>query len=330
MEMINNKSTTSYRHVKVVMAGMAYYSEMPYHSNALYFQSLNSTAYQSCDVVAHHPYFYTPEGNDANNLFDYETKAKMLLDYLSQFGKEIWATEWGWSTYNTNFSEQPFITMRQQADYILKRMTMLMYLCYDRVYHFTLYDLPVGWGGRDEFYGLLNATTISQVAKPSFYAMKNYLSIVGSNLKPVKIIKPLADPGNVHSMTATNGKDVFWIYWADKDYTNMSINGTEIFGNLNTTNQLVITTYEPIDGTSTTTSFSKNISSISITIKSTLTISQFTLMTTTSPQYSSKPTSSNSTIPLNSARTQVSMSNIVGVSWCLFIVISLFALVHVV
>ena len=115
--------------VKIAMAGMAYFSEMPFHNQKIMFYSLEALdAFNYCDIVAYHPYYNTPEGNIPQvNAYDVEMKAQVANQYLSQFGKKIYATEWRWSTYTSDFSEQPFITLRQQADYILKRLIMLMY-----------------------------------------------------------------------------------------------------------------------------------------------------------------------------------------------------------
>jgi len=244
--------------VKVVMAGMAYFSEMPNYNYDWMLRVLRDNgSFSYCDAVAYHPYYFTPEGDDPNDLFSFEDKATLVNSNLN--GKSVWATEWGWSTYTTNMEEQPFITELQQGDYILKRMTMLMHLCFDRVYQFTLHDLSNGVGGRDEFYGMLRATQDgSIVGKPSYFAMRNFLSFISNSsdntiLEPVDPIKPEVEPGNMHSLTVKDSSSgsIFWFYWANRELNvTIKLNTTMILGSYTDTPQIQMTFYEPLNGTS--------------------------------------------------------------------------------
>ena len=82
----------------IVMAGMAYYSQMPV-KGGLMLEALGRTGALGLGAIAaYHPYSLQPEGDDpkAN---DFILRAQ-LINRLLRAAKVpgIWATEWGWSS----------------------------------------------------------------------------------------------------------------------------------------------------------------------------------------------------------------------------------------
>ncbi|KAG2394092.1 hypothetical protein C9374_003856 [Naegleria lovaniensis] len=286
--------------IQIAMSGMAYFSEMPYHDMNPMFYSLEPLgAFNYCDIVSYHPYYNTPEGNiPQQNVYDFEIKAQLAQQFLSKFGKKIYATEWGWSTYASDFSEQPFITLTQQADYILKRLIMLMYLCFDRVYQFALFDFPpVGFSTRDTYYGIFNASTSampnSLPGKPSFYALRNFLNFIGNqhphnslHSTPKLIIPKVNDPGNMHSFTVQNSNgDVLWMYWTSMNSSNnqsMTLDTSLIKDILNQTmntssTSIVVTfsVYDPIENVLEANGIVEDLNRVTVNVHTTFRVAKF-------------------------------------------------------
>lgn len=101
---------------KMVTAGMAYYSQMPLHGNALILENLGKIgALQSADVVAYHPYSDQPEGDpDATEPDNFIQRAQVINRRLRNAQvQQIWVTEWGWSSYSGVADQQTPVTEQQ-------------------------------------------------------------------------------------------------------------------------------------------------------------------------------------------------------------------------
>lgn len=326
-QFISNTSNPEYnsmKNVKISMAGMAYFSEMPYHSQSPMFYALEPLgAYDKCDIVAYHPYYATPEGSDSNNVYDFETKAKeTAYPFLAKFGKRIFATEWGWSTYTTDFSEQPFISEKDQADYILRRLTILMHLCFDRVYQFAMFDFPtsIGASQRDTYYGMLRANitydssktnweNIQNMAKPSYFVLLNYLNFIGVNKQLFgvsNVFTPINDPGNMHSLTVHNGEgSLLWFYWGKQISSGIKLNSQPIKDMIKLTgyNMTSFTVYDPLNNIIVNNTLPSDVENITIDVQTNLRIAKFTFKSSNNPTPTPISSGNNGTIPKNSIVT---------------------------
>lgn len=169
---------------KLVPAGMAYYSQLPHAQQTLMLEQLHALgALQLSDVVAYHPYSDTPEGDpDLDNPDNFIERAQQLNLRLRAAGvKQIWATEFGWSTYRGPLEMQTQIDERQQANYLLRRLLLMMSLDYERVFWFCLQDIDKIVGERDRHYGLIYADA---QPKPAWFALQRLLQISGERLAP--------------------------------------------------------------------------------------------------------------------------------------------------
>ncbi len=167
---------------QVVLGGMAYYSQMPTRGKALMIEALGKGGLFALNtVIAYHPYSLQPEGDDPAAR-DFIQRAQQGHRSLRAAGvKQIWADEWGWSSYAGPKEEQPIIGERGQADYLLRRLALMSALDYDRIFLFALSDLDERASVRDRSYGLLdrNATP-----KPAYAALARFLAITGARLEP--------------------------------------------------------------------------------------------------------------------------------------------------
>jgi beta-xylosidase len=165
----------------VAMAGMAYYSQMAGRDGLMLEELGKLGAYQLKLIVAYHPYTDVPEGSEPGSR-DFLARASQLNARLRAVGvQQIWATEWGWSSYAGPKEEQPIIGEQGQAEYTLKRLALMAALDYDRVFLFALSDLDERAGVRDRCYGLLRE---NGDPKPVYHALLRFLSTCGPRLAP--------------------------------------------------------------------------------------------------------------------------------------------------
>ena len=157
------------------LGGMAYFSEMPLRGGQPMLKTLLDQKIQNkVDVVSYHPYTNLPDGSGEFNL---KEKVAMYNTYMRQQGvKQIWATEFGWSTYTGTVEYQPLITTQQQGDYLLKRIAMMMEMDFEKIFLFALSDLDNRASERDRSYGLLD---VNGDPKPSYRALKAFLAATG-------------------------------------------------------------------------------------------------------------------------------------------------------
>ncbi|MBC7701343.1 cellulase family glycosylhydrolase [Aquabacterium sp.] len=165
----------------VAMAGMAYYSQMAGRDGLMLEDLGKLGAYQLKLIVAYHPYTDVPEGSEPGSR-DFLVRATQLNARLRAVGaQQIWATEWGWSSYAGPKEEQPIIGEQGQAEYTLKRLALMAALDYDRIFLFTLSDLDERAGVRDRCYGLLRE---NGDPKSVYHALLRFLSTCGPRLEP--------------------------------------------------------------------------------------------------------------------------------------------------
>ncbi|MHC1480212.1 beta-galactosidase [Frateuria aurantia] len=196
---------------QVALGGMAYYSQMPNHQlmiselAALGLFSLNT-------VIAYHPYSLYPEGDDPGQR-DFIVRAQQAQKALRAAGAhQIWADEWGWSSYPGPVQEQPVIGAQGQADFVLRRLALMTTLDYDRIFLFALSDLDSRADLRDQFYGLL--TTDAQ-PKPAYVALSHFLDYVGPRLLPASPPTLQQSPGSLIAVSgARSDGSHLWMFWA--------------------------------------------------------------------------------------------------------------------
>jgi polysaccharide biosynthesis protein PslG len=192
---------------KLVLAGMGYYGGYTPAPSPEYVTKAGSmlldvvdnypTLVSSLEAVAYHPYTDTPEGepngvNPMTNGVFLERAAKLHADlHAGGNVKQIWATEFGWSTYQalTGVLIQTPITLEQQGDYFLRRLALMFSLDYSRAYMFNLADMgpgpetlqymPVTGTARDDFYGVLKN---DGTPKPAYAALAKFLEVTGAVL----------------------------------------------------------------------------------------------------------------------------------------------------
>ena len=195
-----------------VLGGMAYFSEMPLRGKRPMLKDLlDLDVDHHVDVVAYHPYTKMPSGKGEYNLNE---KVSFYNTYMRQQGvKQIWATEFGWSTYRGKVEVQPHITEHQQADYLLKRIALMMEMDFEKIFIFTLSDLDTRATERDRFYGLLDQ---QGDPKPAYYSLKYFLTVMGLNVKQDGLVAPYV--GDVEHLSwwesQASGRRIA-LLWAD-------------------------------------------------------------------------------------------------------------------
>ncbi|MBH3341850.1 beta-xylosidase [Pseudomonas mendocina] len=184
-------------------AGMAYFSQMPSRGMDLMLKSLLAKGLASENlIVAYHPYTEYPEGNTVGKNEFLDT-ARFINDGLRSAGvKQIWATEWGWSSYSGPKEMQAIIGISGQADFTLRRLALMSALDYDRVFLFNLSDLDARASVRDQSYGLLD---LDGQPKPVFHALKNFLEVTGPRLEPAEPPVFTSAPKDLYSVAWTRG-----------------------------------------------------------------------------------------------------------------------------
>lgn len=201
----------------VVMAGMAYYSQMPMHKRLMLEQLGALGAFGLGTVVTYHPYSQSPEGDDPVAQ-DFIVRGNLLNQRLRAAGvANVWATEWGWSSYAGPREEQPIIGRDGQADYVLRRLALMSAMDYDRIFLFALSDLDDRASVRDRSYGLLD---LNGQPKPVYTALARFLEATGPVLIPAAAPNVQNPPADLYSIgwTKPDGSHV-WMFWATNPVT---------------------------------------------------------------------------------------------------------------
>ncbi|GAB7529794.1 cellulase family glycosylhydrolase [Pseudomonas sp. 3A(2025)] len=219
----------------VATAGMAYYSQM--HSTPGYMlQTLvDGGLGQQNIVAAYHPYSEYPEGDSPPDR-DFLVRGNAMNQLLHSNGvQNVWATEWGWSSYAGPVEMQAIIGQRGQADYTLRRLALMSTMDYQRIFLFNLSDLDERASARDQGYGLVD---LRANPKPVYLALQNFLNITGPRLLP-------ADPPAVSSVP----RDLYAVSWSRPDGTQLLMVWSASSASLTFPNIREAVVHDPLDGT---------------------------------------------------------------------------------
>ena len=199
----------------IAMAGMAYFSEMG-DGSGLMIEKLGRLGAFNLDVIVpYHPYTARAEGSEADAR-DFVKRVQPAHQWLRAAGvKQIWATEWGWSSYQGPKEEQPIVGEDGQADLTIKRLALMAAMDYDRIFLFTLTDLDSRATQRDQHYGLVR---LNGEPKPVFHALKRFLATCGPRLEPDT--PPAVQGASPEGLVSIGWKRPdgtrLWMVWAEK------------------------------------------------------------------------------------------------------------------
>lgn len=199
----------------IAMAGMAYFSEMG-DGSGLMIEKLGRLGAFNLDVIVpYHPYTARAEGSEADAR-DFVKRVQPAHQWLRAAGvKQIWATEWGWSSYQGPKEEQPIVGEDGQADLTIKRLALMAAMDYDRIFLFTLTDLDSRATQRDQHYGLVR---LNGEPKPVFHALKRFLTTCGPRLEPDT--PPAVQGASPEGLVSIGWKRPdgtrLWMVWAEK------------------------------------------------------------------------------------------------------------------
>lgn len=196
----------------VVMAGMAYYSQMPVKGGLMLEELYKLGAQRLGVTAAYHPYSHEPESDEPGQN-DFILRAQQINAALRAVKvPAIWATEWGWSSYTGPKELQEIIGQEGQADYVIRRLALMSALDYDRIFLFSLADLDSRASPRDQHYGLLDQ---SAKPKPVYTALKRFLEISGPKLKPAAAPSLTERPTDLYSIAwqREDGRRL-WLFWS--------------------------------------------------------------------------------------------------------------------
>lgn len=218
----------------IVTAGVAYYGQVRGSTRSM-LQSMVDQGLASQDIIAaYHPYSEYPEGDSVTDR-DFLTRANTLNKSLHDAGvSQVWATEWGWSSYSGPVEMQHLVGVDGQADYTLRRLAMMSTMDYQRIFLFNLSDLDQRASVRDRNYGLLD---LDGEPKPVYTALKNFFDVTGPTLQP-------ADPPPATSMPA----DLFAIAWDKPDGTHLLMAWSASSAPLSLPGITTATLYDPLTG----------------------------------------------------------------------------------
>lgn len=198
----------------IAMAGMAYHSEMAGRGGLMLEAMGKLGAYKLKLIACYHPYMAEPEGAEGGAR-DFLTHTPFVNRGLRAQGvTQIWATEWGWSSYDGPKEEQPIVGEAGQAGYTLKRLALMATQDFDRTFLFTLADLDARAGVRDRRYGLLRE---DGRPKPVYHALQRFLAICGPRLAPGAPVRVAGADGRVGSTAETLPPGLVSIAWVRAD-----------------------------------------------------------------------------------------------------------------
>jgi len=222
----------------IVTAGMAYYSQM--HSTPGYMlQDMLDMGLASQNIIAaYHPYSQYPEGDSIPDQ-DFLVQGNNMNTLLHNNGvSQVWATEFGWSSYAGPVEMQAIIGVDGQADYTLRRLALMSAMDYQRIFIFNLSDLDARASDRDQYYGLVD---LNANPKPVYNALRNFLTITGPSLSP-------ADRPALNNIP----DDLYAVPWTRADGQNLLMIWSASGSNMQLQGVTSATLYDPMTGTQQT------------------------------------------------------------------------------
>ncbi|MDO7926199.1 cellulase family glycosylhydrolase [Pseudomonas sp. KFB-139] len=230
----------------IVTAGMAYYSQMQHRSGYMLQTLVENNLGSQNIVAAYHPYSEYPEGDSVADR-DFLVRSNAMNQLLHSNGvSQVWATEWGWSSYAGPVEMQAIIGIQGQADYTLRRLALMSALDFQRIFLFNLSDLDERASARDQGYGLLD---LQANPKPVYTALQNFLNITGPRLEPAAPPAVSTVPDDLFAVpwTRSDGKHLL-MFWSA---TGTTLNFPQIHEGI---------VHDPLAGTQTPLSGSQGIS----------------------------------------------------------------------
>lgn len=198
----------------IAMAGMAYHSEMAGRGGLMLDAMGKLGAYKLKLIACYHPYTAEPEGGE-DGARDFLTHTPFVNKGLRAYGvQQIWATEWGWSSYDGPKEEQPIVGEAGQAGHTLKRLALMATQDFDRIFLFTLADLDARAGVRDRRYGLLRE---DGSPKPVYHALQRFLAVCGPRLAPGAPVRVAGSDGRAGSAADELPEGLVSIAWQRAD-----------------------------------------------------------------------------------------------------------------
>ena len=198
----------------IAMAGMAYHSEMAGRGGLMLDAMGKLGAYKLKLIACYHPYTAEPEGAE-DGARDFLTHTPFVNKGLRAYGvQQIWATEWGWSSYDGPKEEQPIVGEAGQAGHTLKRLALMATQDFDRIFLFTLADLDARAGVRDRRYGLLRE---DGSPKPVYHALRRFLAVCGPRLAPGAPVRVAGSDGRAGSAADELPEGLVSIAWQRAD-----------------------------------------------------------------------------------------------------------------
>lgn len=228
-------------------AGFAYYSQMADRSDLMLTDMVQQGIASENIVACYHPYSEYPQGDDLTTM-NFLVWATTLNSMLHAAGvTNVWATEWGWSSYPGPVEAQAIIGETGQADYTLRRLALMSAMDFQKIFLFDIGDLATWASERDQFYGLID---LSNNPKPVFTALKFFFNVTGNTLAPASPPTYTNSPGDLFSVawTRTDGKHL-WFFWSDTSTASLGLPSVTS-----------ATVYSPLNGTSTPITGSSGIS----------------------------------------------------------------------
>ncbi len=218
----------------IVTAGVAYYGQMR-GSTGYMLQSMVDQGLANQNIIAaYHPYSEYPEGDSIADR-DFLVRATALNKSLHDDGiSQVWATEWGWSSYSGPVELQHIVGRDGQADYTLRRLALMSTMDYQRIFLFNLSDLDQRASPRDRGYGLLD---LNGEPKPVYTALKHFFEVTGPSLLP-------ADPPLATSIP----EDLFAVAWDRPDGSHLLLAWSASSAHLNFPGIKNATLYNPLTG----------------------------------------------------------------------------------
>ena len=228
-------------------AGMAYYSQMQDRTDLILTDLVDQGLASQNIIAAYHPYSAYPEGDDTSAM-DFIKRSNTLNSTLHAKGvTQVWADEWGWSSYAGPVEMQAVIGTDGQADYTLRRLALMSAMDFQRIFLFNLNDLDARASARDQYYGLID---LNGDPKPVYTALKYFLGVTGSHLEPADPPTYTNGPGDLFNVAWTRADGThLWLIWSASGASSTSSTAS---ASVTLPSVTSATLFDPLQGTSST------------------------------------------------------------------------------